>query len=233
MNRFVAADSRMNIKILENLKKIIPNIILIPQNPSFDDAVSAHPDMNILQIKDKIFAFSSTNVLGGEIVNIKINKRGKLSYPDDVRLNAVCIGNDFICRKSSVDVEALNYAEKCGMRIIDVKQGYVKCNIVVVSENKKAVITEDEGIEKTLTLAGYDVLRLATHDIRLEPYDYGFIGGASGKFEDKLLFTGDIKKHSEYSIIKAFCDKYSVKLLSLTDEQLYDYGSLLVIETNR
>ncbi len=232
MKSFIVADSRIGGEILENLKKITPNIILIPQNPSFDDAVSAHPDMNILQIKDMIFTAASTIVRTQKMVRIKNQKRGKLSYPDDVRLNAICVGNDFICRKSSVDDEALKYAETRGMRIINVNQGYVKCNIAVVSEIEKAVITEDEGIKKTLTRAGYDVLKLETHDVRLDPYDYGFIGGASGKFENKLLFTGDIKKHREYDRIKAFCEKYSVELLSLSNERLCDYGSLLVIDTD-
>lgn len=229
MMRLLAVDSRISDEIFENLKRIDKNIIKIAPNQSLDDAVCSHPDMNLLQVKDKIFTTPRTNVRSGESVKIKRFKQGKLLYPEDVFLNAVCIDNDFICKKSAVDESALKYAESCGMRIIDVNQGYVKCNIAVVSENEKAVITEDPGIAKTLTLYGYDVLLLQTHDVKLYPYDYGFIGGASGNIDGKLLFTGNVESHIEYARIKAFCDKYSVETVSLSVEPLYDYGSILEI----
>lgn len=231
MKTIFTLDSRINNEILENLKNINNNIVLIQKNPSFDDAVSAHPDMNILQVKDRIFTCTSTNVRLRNATKIKYTKRGKLQYPDDVQLNAVCIGNDFICRKKSVNENALEYAQKLGMNIIDVNQGYVKCNIAIVDEENKAVITEDEGICKTLTENGYAVLLLKTHDVGLEPYKFGFIGGATGLFEKTLLFTGNIKKHSEYKRIKEFCDGYGVKIQSLSNDYLYDYGSILTIVT--
>lgn len=227
MNKIIAADARITEKMLTKLKSFSSNIILVPQNPNLDTAVSAHPDMNILQIKDKLYATFDTNVRFFE--NIKINKKGKKSYPEDVFLNAVCIGNDFICKTTSIEKTALEYAQKTGMRIINVNQGYVKCNISVVCEKQKAIITEDEGIRRILESFGYDVLKLESHEVKLDPYDYGFIGGASGLIENKLLFTGNIHEHKEYCRIKEFCEKYSVEIISLSDEPLYDYGSLLVI----
>ena len=162
---------------------------------------------------------------------IKSTKRGKLQYPEDVSLNAVCISNDFICRKKSVDQVILEHAANIGMNIIDINQGYVKCNIAVVDEENKAVITEDEGIHKTLTENGYKVLLLKTHDVLLEPYKYGFIGGATGLYENTLLFTGNVKKHAEYERMKAFCDFFGVEIKSLSKDYLYDYGSILTIFT--
>lgn len=230
MKKILAVDSRIDKEILYNLSKINNDIILVAKNPAFEESVSAHPDMNFLQIRDVIFTYPSTNVRGVNVKEIKPQAAGKLSYPDDVGLNAVCIGNDFICRKNSVSKQALEFAQNSGMNIIDVNQGYVKCNIAVVDEDAKAVITEDVGIEKILKQSGYDVLLLKNHDVSLAPYTHGFIGGASGKVENVLLFTGDITKHGEYERISAFCKKYGVEAVSLSKNQLYDYGSILTLE---
>lgn len=231
--KILAVDSRITKEILENIKKINKEVLLVEENSLFDKAVCGHPDMNFLQIKDRIFTFSNTNVRYFDTVPIENATIGTLYYPHDVKLNAACIGNDFICRKVSVAREALEYAQKIGLNVINVNQGYVKCNIAVVSEQDKAVITEDEGISAVLNEYGYNVLLLKKHEINLFPYSYGFIGGASGKIGDTLYFTGDVTKHSEYSSIKSFCAKFDVKISSLSKDAMYDYGSIVELDVKK
>ena len=60
--------------------------------------------------------------------------------------------------------------------------------------------------------------------------EYGFIGGASGKIApDKIAFMGDISLHPEYDRIKRFLYKRDIEPISLSDEPLTDFGSLLPI----
>ncbi len=227
MKKVLVVDERIPECIIKNLKEFRREIIKISGDPKMDEAIRSHPDMNVIRVKNKTFAFESTNVRFFNTSKILIPDKQKLHYPDDVLMNAVCVGNDFICRRSSVAGEILDYAEKSGMRIINVNQGYVKCNIAVVSELHKAIITEDIGIADTLKKYSYNVLLLKTHGVKLNPYDYGFIGGASGIIENNLIFCGNIKNHAEYDRIIDFCKTFDVNVVSLSDHALYDYGSIL------
>ena len=220
----------MDRRCIENLSTFGYEIVVINENPNFDAAVSAHPDMNVLQIGTRIFSCTNVHISGIHIVPFINGSNRVLEYPGDVLLNAVCVGNDFICRKASIATDALSYAEQLGFRIINVNQGYTKCNICVVDNDNKAVMTEDEGIERILSAHGYDVLLLRTHEVKLHPYKNGFIGGASGMIDNKIVFAGDITKHSEYLYIKRFCEKYGKETVSLSGSPLYDFGSVLVLD---
>ena len=227
MKKVLAVDERMPESIINRLEKFGHEIIKISGDTRIDKAVRSHPDMNVIKVKDRIFALLSTNVRFSNVSEIVLPNKETLYYPEDVLMNAVCIGNDFICRRLSVAGEILDHAEKSGMRIINVNQGYVKCNIAVVSEIHKAIITEDKGIAETLKKHSYNVLLLKTHGVKLDPYDYGFIGGASGTIDNNILFCGNIKNHAEYERIIDFCQKFDVNVVSLSDHDLYDYGSIL------
>lgn len=226
--KIVALDERCPKECVNNLKKLGISIVFIPQNPRFDKAVSGHADMNVLNINGKLFTYVETKHL---FVNCEISGREDhefLKYPCDVGLNCAILGRKMVCNTKYCDKKVLEYAKICGFDIIHVNQGYAKCNICVVSDN--AVITEDRGIFEILTKKGIDCLLLNRHEVILNGYDYGFIGGASGKISDNVLaFCGNIQMHSEYENIKSFCDKYNVQILSLSDDALYDVGSIIAI----
>ena len=220
----IIVSSEMPQLMIEKIKEIFPyDLVLCNKYERFDNAVAAHPDMNYLEVGNKTFTINDVEE------SSLYSEETKLKYPSDVFLNAFCIGKDLICKKNAVSRQVLEYADSLNFNVIDVNQGYVKCNIAVVNEIKKAVITEDKGIEKVLALNGYDVLLLNGHSVQLNPYDHGFIGGASGLIDGKLIFCGNIKKHPEYERIAAFCMKYDTDILSLSDNDLYDYGSILLI----
>lgn len=232
MNNTVFCDCRISDKIRNRLEELGCKVSLIYKNTFFDEPVCAHADMNLLKIGKKLFISSKTFVrteLEAVETEGEYNKDTiPLKYPNDILLNCAVVGKDIICKENCVSRSVLNYATECGYRIVNVKQGYAKCNIAIVSKN--AVITEDKSIYETLCRTGYDVLLLKTHSVNLEPYEYGFIGGASGKLDDNTLaFTGNIEKHPEYEKIYGFCKKYNVTPISLSDEPLYDYGSIVVV----
>lgn len=222
----IIVNEEMPHGIIDRLKALFEyEILLCKKFNLFENPVAAHPDMNYLQVKNNLFTIYDIFDL-----DIKNNlKSEKLKYPKDVLLNAFCIGEDFICKTDSVYIKALDYAKNIGMNIVGVNQGYVKCNLAVVNESEKAVITEDCGIYKTLKDHGYDVLLLETNSVRLDPYKYGFIGGATGNIGGKLVFTGNLLKHPEHKRIFDFCHKHKTECVSLSEDELYDYGSVLLL----
>ena len=73
-------------------------------------------------------------------------------YPYDVWYNATALKDYVICNKAYTDKTILDSHNK---EIINVKQGYSKCNICIVDNN--AIITSDNGIAKTVAQKGIDV----------------------------------------------------------------------------
>lgn len=151
-------------------------------------------------------------------------------YPGDVPLNAARIGGRLVCNVANTAPELLEAARKMGLEIIDVRQGYAKCSLCIVSEN--AVITADEGLESALTQIGIDVLKIIPGCIRLPGYGYGFIGGCCGKLDAATMaFAGDVLTHPDGKKILAFLERYGVRALNLLGkgEKLLDVGSILPV----
>ena len=203
-----------------------------------DNAVKNHPDLYLLHCSADM-AFSAKNICSiiGEDnfdfvfrgIETEFDKDKVIKYPEDVFLNSVILGNKLICCKKFIHTAIAEYAERVNLEIINVNQGYTKCNICVVNDN--AIITEDYGIANVLLGAGFEVLLLEKNFVKLQGYKYGFIGGASGKIaEDRLAFFGDVTKHPEYDRIYAFLKRYDVAPISLSNEALTDFGSLIPIE---
>jgi hypothetical protein len=75
---------------------------------------------------------------------------------------------------------------------------------------------------------GIDVLKLEPGFVKLPGYSHGFIGGASGKIaSDILAFFGDISQHPQGDVVIRFCEKHGVSTLSLSDDDLTNFGSLI------
>ncbi len=233
--RMCAASCDITEEIEYNLCSENINLLKVSGKMDCDIAVKNHPDLYLMHFDpDSLFFAKNICSLAGDVninktdINIDI-PAGKVLYPRDVFFNAVSLGKILICCKRHIHPSVLEKANINGYRILDVNQGYTKCNICIV--DNKSIITEDIGIAKKLSSFGFDVLLLEKHGVALSGYKYGFIGGASGKIsEDKLAFFGDIKLHPEYDIIKHFLHTRGVEEVSLSRKPLYDYGSLLPLE---
>lgn len=151
-------------------------------------------------------------------------------YPGDVALNAARIGSRLVCNEQATAPELLEAARRMGLELVDVKQGYAKCSLCIVSEN--AVITADEGLAYTLRQAGLDVLRIIPGCIRLPGYGYGFIGGCCGKLDEATMaFVGDPLTHPDGRKILSFLERHGVEARNLLGqgEKLLDVGSILPV----
>ena len=73
------------------------------------------------------------------------------------------------------------------------------------------------------------MLLIPSGDIKLEGYDYGFIGGASGKISDNtVVFFGNAEMHPCYSSIRELClkNKIAIKILC-KNMPLTDVGGIV------
>lgn len=181
-----------------------------------DPAISNHPDIFLCKMGSRDDAqvfFAETQDLG-------------IHYPEDSAFNAACTGKYFIHNLSITNRKLLRAAKEMGMTLIDVRQGYTKCSVVVVDEN--SIITYDEGIIAACSkYPELEVLRVAPGFVRLDGYDTGFIGGASGRVGDEIIFHGDLFAHPDFSAIVAFIEQRGLTCKWFADFKLTDIGSIL------
>lgn len=207
-----------------------------------DENISTHPDMQICHLGDEKFIVTedTTNYykneledLGdkldcdffnkeAELITVTENITGEIRYPNDCKLNAV-ITNNFVI--THIKNSLFDNLDK---KTIKVRQGYTKCSTCIVSDN--AIITADKSIATSAESNGIDVCIVTNDTIELKGYSNGFIGGCSGKIsKDTIAFFGDLKTHPDHDKIISFCKNHRVHCISLTKNNLKDFGSLLPI----
>ena len=221
-----------DLRLLKALDYYGISVIKTIESPNLDKRVSCHTDMLLLNIADNLLFIDETQ--NNNIVNFltigysvkKIKTRVKSPYPKDSSLNSLVLGDKFIYCPTAVCDEALNCAYEYGYKLISVKQGYVKCSVCPLSLN--AAITDDESIYKALTNNGIDCLYISKGSVKLNGFDYGFIGGCTGLIDkDKLLFNGDISMHSDYIKIEHFLNEHSITPITIKGRALADIGSII------
>ncbi len=224
-----------NVPLLEkSLKKHNINICSLKGDIRLDKRVFAHTDMLMFHMGSNQVIFSKKQaVFPFEDIEITVSaSKIAENYPYDIALNAVLIGNYLICNKNYTDKTIIEYADKHQINIIDVKQGYSKCSVVPISSN--AFITDDRGIADAGKAAGMDTLYIDKHFVKCDGFNYGFIGGASGMIDRNILaFTGIFTDPNTKNAVEAFSGKHGVGIVYLTDEPMFDVGSIIpFIENN-
>ncbi len=186
-------------------------------------------------------------VVGQQILQEEVH-REMILYPDDSKYNAACTGKYLIHRLDITAPEIREYADRHGMVAIDVPQGYAKCSTVIVSED--AIITYDRGIARACekAAANLDVLLIEPGHVDLpgmpskEPVsmtcdrsvtenmkgkDQGFLGGASGRVYDEIIFNGDLSRHPDFLSVKGFIEDRGLKCVWVPGKPLVDIGSIV------
>lgn len=233
----VITDSRISIEAVSALEKYGFESILLPPAEYLSPPVASHTDMLIFMGFGRIFChrryYDSNSALidriasiAGLELSVSDEPTGE-KYPLDVLFNACLVGKRLICNKNTVSKLILEAAKAQNCKIINVPQGYTKCSVAVVSDN--AIITSDKAIAAACRSADIDVLEISEGHISLPPYNFGFIGGASGICGDKVYFCGSLDTHPDGDNIKEFCNKHKKTAISLTSGELQDAGSLYFI----
>lgn len=233
--KVVIVDYKTDSKTIKTLKELNIDVIKSCRCNGLNSAVDGHPDMQIHHLEDNKFICSPgcydyyLNALKQySAILYKGSIRLTGNYPYDIAYNVASVGNFVFCNKKYTDFNIYDYNINIGKKIIDIKQGYSKCSICIVSNS--AIITSDKSIAVIAKENKIDVLLINEGHIELKPYNYGFIGGCSGLLSPSLLaFNGNIRKHPDYMQIKNFCVKYNVKTFSLSEDKLYDIGTIMPI----
>jgi len=190
------------------------------ESPFLDSGISAHPDLFMC----KMGAHPASPVFFGNPL------KPQTPYPRDVPYNAVCTGKYFIHYLGATDSELLQKAKEMDMVLIDVRQGYTKCNTVVVDE--KSLITSDKGIFDALArYLDIDCLFIQPGYVSLPGYPTGFLGGASGRVGNRIIFHGNLKDHPNCTNIIKFIEAKELEVVWFKQFPLTDIGS--IIESGR
>ena len=237
MKALVLSSSALPPKCASYLSSLDFEVILMPPYERLQAPVSSHPDMLTFIHGDKYFCTKEYYAIAKDVFN-KINHLGyspiftdevpSKKYPNDILFNALTLGDKLFCSQKGASRELVKFANNNNLEIINTKQGYAKCSVCKISEN--AIITADKGISKLAKSNGIDVLTICEGDVELDGYGYGFIGGASGLFDNTVYFCGDIMKHPDGQRIAEFCMKHKKEYICLSDDKLFDVGTLFLIQ---
>ncbi|MBQ1891005.1 MAG: hypothetical protein II164_01510 [Firmicutes bacterium] len=199
-------------------------IRVLSPSRAVSQGISMHPDIFMCKLgtapKTPVFK-GNEGLLGPE-------------YPADVLYNAVVTEKFMICNTRTVSPELVRAAEELfpDLMIIDVKQGYTKCNVIPVDDSH--FITEDEGIARALMaagasdpLSGPEVLLIRPGHVELPGYDRGFIGGCCGRIGDDIWFNGDISAHPDYESIRKMITSCGLGIRYVPGKPLLDIGSII------
>ena len=212
-------------------------LVKLPADPSLNEAVASHPDTALFYADGEMittadycdaaaYIFSDIRELRPEVkISFTADARGD-KYPHDCIMNALVIGDKIFCKTDTVSGAIKDFAERRGYCLIHTNQGYPACSVLAFGES---AITADRGLAEVLTQNGIKVTIIGAGGISLPPYEYGFIGGASGVVDNKVYFFGDITRHP-------YCEKICQAIrgegyipVSLSKGELRDIGGFIAL----
>ncbi len=234
--KHVVASELIPKKCQETLEALGYTVIKLPSCQELGAPVSSHPDMLLFLYGNKYIcsrdyyayasnAFEQLNALGYSPI-LSSEMPGK-KYPHDVLFNCLLLGNSIYGLTDHISLHIKELAKENGIKLKSVRQGYTKCSVCKVSEN--AIITSDQGIARSASDNGIDVLLISPGHIGIDEYDCGFIGGCSGSDDKNVYFCGSISRHPDAERIEAFCKKHNKECISLSDDTLFDIGTLFFV----
>ena len=230
----IIVDRNIDAAILNFLRGLNTEIIFSCPNDFIYEPVNTHPDIQIhilspgLAITDPRFYDYYSNEFANLNCNIKLITGSRpltFTYPGNVAYNVARVGRYVICNSKYTEPKILSYYKKMNYEIIHVNQGYAKCNVCIAGLN--SVITEDNGIYKSVCNTDLNVLKLSSGGIELKNFPNGFIGGASGTINDSLVFFGNLNNHPQSGDILQFLKENKIKYLNSSDKNLSDWGSII------
>ena len=236
--RYAIVDCRITDELALSLGRYADKTIKLPPSPLLAAPVASHPDMLIWSFGRYIVTPSHYRQLAADIFAqletagfevIEATERMSPEYPNDVALNCATVGKYVIANTSTVSSSIKAIADRYGLIPLHTNQGYAKCSTAVVSDN--ALITADKSIYSIAQNNGLDALLISEGHVDLNGYGYGFIGGASGTVDSYVLFCGDLSNHPDGEKIAEFCKSHGKTAVSLSREPLYDYGTVMFLDT--
>ena len=240
MMKTVITDERLGKACREALAKMGFCTIALPPSDKLPSPMASHTDMLLFRCGGSFIAsrkyisryphIAALITATGAELRLSDEVQGG-SYPDDAIFNAAVIGKHLLCKSDTVSRDVLSLAKERGLTPLPTKQGYPACTALVLDGSH--VITSDCGIASLLSSVGVTVLTVSNSGaIKLPPYEYGFIGGASGVCGDTVYFAGDLAAHPDADRISAFIKSVGKRAVSLApdSDSLLDVGGLVFID---
>lgn len=232
----VLIDGRAGESAISNLERRGIKVLKTQKCTPLYEAVSFHPDMFIHHLggSSMVCAPNAPSKTVEELFSLGFNIiKGRKSitgkYPDDIAYNVARIDNYAVCNTAYTDPVLMECLRNLGVKLIDVKQGYSKCSILIAG--RRSIITSDEGVYRTFLPYDFELLKIRPGFIELKGLNYGFIGGAAGLISQKVLaFAGNIKCHPDFDEILKFLCKNGIDIEVLESGKLQDIGTLIPLK---
>ena len=217
-------------RLYKPLNRLGVEVIWMPDNPDVDPRLAGHADLSVFSAENTVIAAKGLHpyivkylTCGADI--LEAEKKQESLYPNDALLCACYTGKYLIYNPKTVDSSILKNLHS---ELIPVNQGYTKCSVCVVA--KDAIITSDRAIASKALQVGMDVLLIEPGHIKLDGFDYGFIGGATFLINEKMLaFTGTLTAHPDKNRILAFLKTHHLEPVFLTDDPIFDIGGAVAL----
>ena len=213
-------------------------VIRLPASKRLSEAVCSHPDILIFYNDGEIITsadyieenpYALTDAYEW-VYGLKVTCTDDAfdpKYPRDAIFNALVHAGYIFYKEDTVSHAVKEYAKRRGLKPIAVKQGYPACTTLAFGN---AAITSDRGMARALLQCGIKVTLIENGDIALPPHEYGFIGGASGVYKDKVYFIGNLSSHRDGERIKKAILDEGYTPVSLSRAPLRDLGRIIFID---
>lgn len=210
-------------------------LIKNPQHKNLQKSVAGHTDLVIHPIEGKKIVvapdierdFRQNLVQNGFTI---LDGKNILSekYPNDISYNVARVGEFAFHNTKYTDEVIVREYDKLGIKFLHVNQGYTKCSIAVVDD--KSIITSDVKIAETAEKNNIEALLIEQEkEILLPGLEHGFFGGSVFMLKEKTMaICGNKECLKRKSDIEKFLEKRDIKLISLSNEGIIDFGSPFV-----
>lgn len=237
--KYLIIDERMRDIEKRTLQRLGYELIEIKKSKKVYSEISSHVDIFACKVKNKIIAEKHVyDILKNKLkkyIIIQGNSVIQNVYPKDINYNVCIVGNKAIHNFKYTDSQIVQELKKNNFELINVKQGYSNCSIVVIDEN--SIILNDKGLYTSLKDSGLNILFLDyMPDIKLlnEKGNYsemnGFIGGAIARIDDNIVVFGDLNKVDNKSYIRKFIEKKNLNIIDFSGLDVIDYGGIIEVK---
>lgn len=234
----VIVDGRLDISSIDFLRKLNLKVIPTIKCEDIEESISYHPDIvihpinhNTLIIAPNVYDYYEDKLKGMDIKLIKGDTYLASKYPFDIAYNVGRLKHIAIHNFKYTDEKLKFYLKKENLQLINVNQGYTKCSIAIIDEDKG--ITADYGMFTKLSNLGYEILLIEPGYITLEKQKYGFIGGATGNYSpDTIFISGNLDSHPSKDKILNFIKNAKKKIKYLSNNQIVDIGTIISLKCN-
>ncbi|MCD8323241.1 MAG: hypothetical protein LUC89_10210 [Oscillospiraceae bacterium] len=224
--------TRYRDRLAKPLEYLGIQVCWIPDDSMLDSRLAGHTDLRIFAAKKQaVVGLGAYPYIVNILTNMGYSVRAVIpqgaTYPADAGLCICDTGSVVFYNPKTAAPQALALTDS---HKAAVAQGYTRCAVCVVTE--RSVITADHGIVQAVSdlHLDMDALEITPGYIKLDGFNYGFIGGASFKSDtNTIVFTGTLNGHPDKTKILSFLAKHSVKPVFLTEEPIFDIGGAVTL----